>query len=263
MDTFVDERDYKLLEADKYTFFVLKRIMGGDCRFLLSDHEKLIICFTGHPFPVWIWTPKGASKDDMAKACQILKENGFLSGEYRFNVKYALAEFLMKMAAEEGNKMAISTNMFAYDCLNPVEPERKAEGGIYCCESKDIEEVAVFSDMFHKELGIDQKDEQGYREDAETFINSGNMYLWKDEQGNSVASCMYATTEDMASVSLVFTRPEFRRKHYAENLVYQVTMKAKEEGYIPMLYTDADYEASNACYEKIGYVLQGKLCTIG
>ena len=29
-----------------------------------------------------------------------------------------------------------------------------------------------------------------------------------------------------------------------------------------MLYTDADYAASNACYEKIGYVLRGKLCTI-
>ena len=265
MDTFIDERDYKLLEADKYYLFCLETNNGRRLQqFLLSDHEKLIICFTRSlPFPVWIWTPEDASKDDMAKAYRILKENGFLSGEYRFNVKYALAEFLMKMAAEEGNKMAISTNMFAYDCLNPVEPERKAEGGIYCCESKDIEEVAVFSDMFHKELGIDQKDEQGYREDAEAFINSGNMYLWKDEQGNSVASCMYATTEDMASVSLVFTRPEFRRKHYAENLVYQVTMKAKEEGYIPMLYTDADYEASNACYEKIGYVLRGKLCTIG
>ena len=30
MDTYVDERDYKLLDADKYTFFILKRIMGGD-----------------------------------------------------------------------------------------------------------------------------------------------------------------------------------------------------------------------------------------
>ena len=29
MDNSVDERDYKLLEADKYTFFVLKRIMDG------------------------------------------------------------------------------------------------------------------------------------------------------------------------------------------------------------------------------------------
>ena len=30
-----------------------------------------------------------------------------------------------------------------------------------------------------------------------------------------------------------------------------------------MLYTDADYKASNACYEKIGFILRGKLCTIG
>ena len=33
-------------------------------------------------------------------------------------------------------------------------------------------------------------------------------------------------------------------------------------GYTPMLYTNADYTASNACYSKIGYVLRGKLCTI-
>lgn len=32
---------------------------------------------------------------------------------------------------------------------------------------------------------------------------------------------------------------------------------------MPMLYTDADYAASNACCEKIGYMLKGKLCTIG
>ena len=36
IDTYVDERDYKLLEADKYIFFVLKRIMGGECNLLLS-----------------------------------------------------------------------------------------------------------------------------------------------------------------------------------------------------------------------------------
>ena len=67
----------------------------------------------------------------------------------------------------------------------------------------------------------------------------------------------------MASLNLVYTRPAFRRKHYAENLVYQVTKLAMDGGYVPMLYTDADYAASNACYEKIGYVLRGKLCTIG
>ena len=54
-------------------------------------------------------------------------------------------------------------------------------------------------------------------------------------------------------------RPEFRRKHYAENLVYRVTKPAIDAGYVPMIYTDAEYTASNACYEKIGYVLRGKL----
>ena len=47
-------------------------------------------------------------------------------------------------------------------------------------------------------------------------------------------------------------------------MIYKtLTEAAIDAGYVPMLYTDADYAASNACYEKIGYVLRGKLCTIG
>ena len=263
IETYIDERDYKLLEADRYTFFVLKRIMGGECNLLLSDHERLILCFTGHPFPVWIWTSDDAAEEEMEKAYQLAKENKLLTGEYHFNIKYSLAEYFIRRVAEEGLELKIITNMFAYDCLEPVRPDTESDGGIHCCEMKDLEELVDFMDRFHKELSIDQKDISGYREDAEEFIRSGNMYLWKDEQGHNVASCKYAPDGDMASINLVFTRPEFRRRHYAENLVYQVTMKAKEAGYVPMLYTDADYVASNACYEKIGYVLRGKLCTIG
>ena len=40
MDNFVDKRDFDLLEADKYTFAVLRRIIDKDCEVLLSDHEK-------------------------------------------------------------------------------------------------------------------------------------------------------------------------------------------------------------------------------
>ncbi|MBO7515910.1 MAG: GNAT family N-acetyltransferase [Lachnospiraceae bacterium] len=262
-DTYVDERDYELLEGDKYTFFVLKRIMGGACKLLLSDHERLILCFTGHPFPVWIWTPDDASEEEMEQAYRLAKENDLLDGKHHFNIKYSLAEYFIRRAAEDGSELMIITNMFAYDCLDPVRPDTEVDGGIYRCEMKDLEELVDFLDSFHKELSIDQKDISGYREDAVEFIQTGNMYLWKDAQGYSVASCKYAPTGDMASINLVFTRPAYRRKHYAENLVYQVTMKVKEAGYVPMLYTDADYVASNACYEKIGYVLRGKLCTIG
>ena len=51
MDGFVDERDLKILEDDRYIFFVLRYIIGRTCKLLLTDHERLIICFTDYPFP--------------------------------------------------------------------------------------------------------------------------------------------------------------------------------------------------------------------
>lgn len=237
MDSFVDERDFQILEDDKYTFFMLRRIIGGKCKLLLTDHERLIICYTSAPFPIWIWTPDDASREEMEKAYQIAVEHSLFNGGYHFNLKYDLVEFFIEKAA--------------------------ADGSIHRCSREDLDELVDFMDLFHKETGIDQKDRDGYRMDAEAFIKTGNMFLWKDKHGNNVASCMFVPDGNMASINLVFTRPEFRRKHYAENLVYQVTKLAMDAGYVPMLYTNADYTASNACYEKIGYVLRGKLCTIG
>lgn len=263
MDSFVDERDFRILENDKYTFFVLRRIMGGKCELLLTDHERLIICFTGNPFPIWIWISDDASEEEMERAYQIVQEHSLLNGEYRFNLKYDLAKYFIERAAVDGKTLSTSLNMFAYDCRNPIKPTTIADGSIYRCGSEDVDELVDFLNLFHKETGSDQKDCNGYRMDAEAYINSGNMYLWKNEQGNNVASCKFAADGNMASISLVFTRPEFRRRHYAENLVYQVTKIAMSAGYVPMLYTDANYVASNACYEKIGYALRGKLCTIG
>ena len=263
MDHFVDERDLKILEVDKYTFFVLRRIIRGKCELLLTDHERLIICFTCKPYPIWIWTPDDASEVEMERAYQIAAEYSLLNGEYRFNLKYDLAKFFIEKAAVDGKMLSISINMFAYDCQNLVEPAKIADGSIHRCSGEDLDELVDFMDLFHRETGIYQKDRDVYRMDAEASINTGNMFFWKDEQGNNVACCKFAPDGNMASVNLVFTRPEFRRKHYAENLVYQVTKLAMDSGYVPMLYTDADYTASNACYEKIGYVLRGKLCTIG
>ncbi len=261
-DTFADERDFSLLEQDRYTFFVLRRIIGGRCRTLLSNHENLIICYTGEPYPVWIWTADGASAGIMENAYRLAAENGFVNSGQRFNVKYDLAEYMIRRAAEDGKECSVLTNMFAYDCPEPVAPFVKADGDLHRCTAEDLDELVAFLDVFHQEIGIDQKNAAGYRADAQAFIDSGNMFLWKNARGISVASCKYAPNGTMASLNLVFTKKAYRRKHYAKNLVYRVSMIAKEAGFTPMLYTDADYKASNACYEKIGYVLRGKLCTV-
>ena len=59
MDNFADERDFKILEADKYTFFILARILKRDCELLLTDHSRMIICYSQSPFPVWICATPG------------------------------------------------------------------------------------------------------------------------------------------------------------------------------------------------------------
>ena len=197
MDSFVDKRDYDLLGSDRYTFFVLKRIIGGEVKLLLSDHERLIICYTGHPFPVWIWTPDDASDEEMEKAYLLAKENELFSGKCSFNVKYALAEYFIKRAACDGLSMKILINMYAYDCPNPIKPEKRADGDIYLCRSEDLDELVSFMDMFHKEIGIDQKDIQGYRSDAESFIEAESVYFCGRENGGQATE---QATEQPAAV---------------------------------------------------------------
>ena len=263
MDNYVDDRDYALLDKDTYSFFVLRRIIGSECSLLLTDHERLIICFTGEPYPVWIWTPDDALDNEYEKAYQIVKENGLLDGKHKFNIKYELAEYFINRAANDNLTLRIMMNMFAYDCQNPIPPESEADGAIHRCTEDDVEDLVDFLVLFHEEVDVDKKSLIEYRQDAENIARTGMLYFWVNDQGRKIASCQYAPTGDMASINFVYTQKAFRRMHYAENLVYQVTKIVQDSGYTPMLYTNADYVASNACYEKIGYVMREKLCTLG
>ena len=223
MDNFVDERDFQLLQEDKHTFLVLRQIIEGCCQFLQSDHKKMIICYSCNPYPIWIWTSKDISNDDMELIYKLLLQQSFLDGK------------LQSCSSANGKK-------------NYTQ--------------QDYEDFCFLMESFHRELQIDLKSHEEFVKDAENCLKTTNVFLWKNCKDENVACCRVIPTENMALVSLVFTHPDFRRKHYAENMVYQVTQIVKEEGFVPTLYTDADYAASDSCYEKIGYVLRGKLCTI-
>ena len=263
MDKFADDRDFSLLNSDKYTFFVLKRVLGYECDVILSDHENLIICHTHSPYPVWIWTKDDASKEDLKRAYDLTNEVLPIGKDYTYNVKYELADYFIDRALEDGKKMSVKTNMLAYDCQDPIRPDKDCDGKLHICTVDDVDELIEFMDLFHTETGIDRESFDVYRKKALESVENRCMYLWKNRDGKSVASCTFRPNGELGSVGLVYTRQEERRKNYASNLVYRVTKKAKEEGFLPMLYTDADYKASNACYEKIGYVKRGRLCTIG
>ena len=92
MDHFVDERDLQLLQNDRYTFYVLSRVLGGPCAVIRTDHESLILCHTEHPYPVWLWTPDGLTEAEKERAWQLAQETCPMAEGYRYNLKYALAE---------------------------------------------------------------------------------------------------------------------------------------------------------------------------
>lgn len=263
MDRQADQRDLKLLENNKYTFVVLSRILNDSCRLILTDHERLIICHSADPFPVWIWTPDEITLEEKERAWHAVTQACPMTNGYKYNLKYDLAGFFLSRAKEQGTDAAIITNLFAYDCPIPVAPKHEAVGHLYTCTWKDLEEVADIIKKFHEEVGIDQGSVDENLNKAGKLIKDNHFFFWKDPFNRTVAGCSYTPNGDLASLSSVYTFPAHRRKHYAENMVYQVTRIVEDTGAMPMLYTDADYAASNACYEKIGYVLKGKLCTIG
>ena len=113
MDNFVTETDLNLLQNDKYTFFVLGRILHGNCNFVASNHKTFIICHSCEPFPLWIWTSDDISQSEKEEIYKILDENSFLNGKYTFNLKYEFAEFLINRAKTENKTLSIHKNMYA------------------------------------------------------------------------------------------------------------------------------------------------------
>lgn len=263
MDHQIDKRDLNLLKKDRYTFAVLSRILGKPCRLVLTDHEKLIICHSGNPFPVWVWTPDNLSCQEKERAWNITMEACPLEEGYTYNLKYELAKYFIQKTKEKGWELSVLTNLFAYDCPRSIAPAIKADGGLYICTMEDLEEATDFLLRFGRELNVHAEDRDRKREKAVECISGNRFFLWHDASGKSVASCYYNLSDDLACLAGVYTLPEYRRKHYAQNLVYEVSELARGKGYMPMLYTDADYVASNACYTQVGYTLKGKLCTIG
>lgn len=262
MDHRTDMRDFQLLSGDRYTFSVLSRVLHYPCNVLRTDHERLILCHTTDPYPVWIWTPDDLTAADSRRAWQLAKETCPPEKGFRYNMKYDLADAFIRLAAEEGQALRIATNMFAYDCPEAIAPGVPADGCLHRCTMDDLEEAARLIDSFHEDVAQDRSDMEHCRRLAQQRIENHGFFLWKNAAGETVACCSLNAEDGLGCVGSVYTRPEQRRRHYAQHLVYQVTCIAAEQQLMPMLYTDADYAASNACYEKIGYVLRGKLCTV-
>ena len=249
-----DVRDLPLLRDDLCTFSMLHRILPQPCEKIVTDHARLILCHSAAPFPVWVWLPQDADGEELARAFQLMREE--FPG-CTFNVGRALGEY----AAAQG--MGVSMRMNAYVC-DALKPQTKRAEGHFCVAvTADAPLVGEWIGRFRVECGLGELYAEGCRSEAERIIADRRLFLWKDEAGKPRAMCGVRQDGSAATLALVYTQEDSRRRGYAASLTWGVTQALIAQRIRPMLYADADYAASNACYRSVGYENRGEIWTVG
>ena len=251
---------FALHDDDAITFFVLARILSGPCAHIHTDGENVMICHSEGFYPVWVWCRDEDDTDAVAAVADCLKAHFPLEKGYRYNLSYGMLERLRR-ADDAFAQMMIEFNMLSYrlDGLLPVS--HPCDGNMEVASAADLDRLAqhwqaAIYEMEHRERPLDD-----CKTSLAEKIAAGQQFVWYDGGGRLAAMASCRAFECYGSIGGVYTLPEHRRRGYAMNLVHSVTARVMEDGFTPILYTDADYGASNACYQKIGYRQVGSLCT--
>lgn len=259
-----------LLPVDTPLFAMLKRVLRTPCRYIVTNEKNYIVCHSEYPFPVWVWVSDEVpdaelklAKDLLAK--ELVAWDTAQSGgeQIHVNVETSFAMRLISELAQTPTPLAIKHRINVYDCPSPKKPVVEIKGSCECGTEEDFHIAHEMMRHFFLESAIDNLPESEQRKKAEVFIFAKRCFFWKNEEGEPVSMALYTDNGDGSeSLNNVFTMPQHRRKGYASALVYEVAQMILKKEHMPMLYTDAGYEASNKCYEKLGFTRRGSLCTL-
>lgn len=259
-----------LLPTDTPLFAMLKRVLRTPCRYIVTDEKNYIVCHSEYPFPVWVWTSDDMPDEELSRAKELLekelnawdlKQSG--GEQIHVNMETTLAMRLISELASTATPLAIKHRINVYECPEPKKPEKEADGAMAPGTEDDFTIAHEMMRHFFLESAIDNLPESEQRKKAEVYIFAKRLFFWKNAEGVPVAMALYTDNGDGSeSLNNVFTMPAHRRKGYASALVYEVAQMILKKEHTPMLYTDAGYEASNKCYEGLGFNRRGSLCTL-
>ena len=133
---------------------------------------------------------------------------------------------------------------------------------MHAAKPEDLDVAAAFVLAMHRDTREGDQTPEGCRAIAQQRIEQTRLFLWKDESGTPCAMCGVRPDGKRTGLALVYTPPEKRRQGYAASLVHDVTQAILAQHRLPVIYTDADYPPSNACYAQIGYMRCGSLETV-
>lgn len=252
-----------LLDGDRYAFAVMRNIlkgMFGEVEKIVTDHERLTLCYTCPPYPGWVWLPQDASEGEMERAWALIAQELPPEAGYCVNVSDALAQYIVR--AGEG-RMRVHMRLNAYGCREAVSPERMAQGDVYAVSSEMLDQAAAWAKALSEEENLDLRPLQAHTQEMAEFIGKKRLFMWKTPEGEPAAMCTVSENDGLGYIGHVYTPPMHRRHGYAASLMYRITRILLRQGKCPALYVNAENTPAIRCYKKIGYGPMGTVCTVG
>lgn len=250
-----------LMGADPVTFSVLIKILQGPCAHVFTDHKNAVVCHSASPWPVWVWCRDAGDRETVAQIAACLKEYFPVERGFDCILSYDLLEKLKETDAYfQGVKQGMGLLSYRLDRIQEVS--HPCEGSVSFVREEEISSlVSVWQDM-HMEMEGRAFTPERCERSIRRMVEEKVLFAWRSDDGEILALTGRGDQDGFSKITTVYTLPQYRRKGYAMNLVHAVTETILADGLIPILYTDADYAASNACYQKIGYRLVGRLTSI-
>lgn len=230
-------------------FALLYQITNGECE-METDNDSYFMAQTKVGYPVWLWTKNNISKNKIIEV-QEKMENFIIDND---KVKFTCKKEFYDILKRENFKLLTDDyfEMGSYFCKSTIKP-MKAKGEFCLATKKDIDILVNYHIWDNKEINnIDISKNDAIKHIAE-LIEKKIFYVWRDENNKIVSTAVLKTNLQFARINHVYTPVEERCKGYAKNLIYVLTNKALDEGFVPVLYTDYNYPASNKAYRAVGY----------
>lgn len=245
-------------QKDKYKFsLILKNLTSPDLE-LYSDESDYIICRGSKKWPTWIWTRDNFDISKISEVEELIKMYLTDNDKDKFTCKKEIYDLLLERNFEFLN-LDDYFEMGFLICNETIKP-KETDGKLSYPKEDDIEILTKYWYQDSQEINaIDSITLEQAAKDVDGFIKSGNFYVLKNKEGKIVSMAGYSVTDNQAKISHVYTPKEERRKGYAANLIYLITNDILSKGYVPLLYTDYNYIASNKAYKNAGYEDKGIL----
>ena len=242
----------KVLQFDKFLkvkdiYYLLYYVVNYDNNILYSDLDSYVIGKIKDDTSIWIWNDK--ITDNLFTDL----DNILITGDNEITCSLDLYD-VIKDKYDTTNYLEINS-MICDKCIKP-----KSIGTVVCADIND--RIELFNMFKNNSIESDKRvptDEELLNE-INYFMRYNSLYVVKDNN-KIISMCCFSKLDNMLKLTRVYTIPEYRNKGYCEWLIYNVTDRMINEGYLVLLYTLSNYIPSNRAYKRIGFIEKDKLVT--